>query len=188
MTLTCRVCKKEKDISELSKDTSQKYGVQKICIICKRIQAKKYIKILAKKRKEYPWILTLDHIQQRCENPNVRSYKNYGGKGIKCLITKEELKFLWFRDKAYLMKQPSIDRKKNDKDYALENCQYIEMLANTIKGSDRKIKQMTMNEEFVNNWDNAKEAAKSLGFDHSTICDAVRGKYKQAYNFKWELL
>ena len=86
-----------------------------------------------KYRLKYPWKRTLESIKQRCNNPNNISYKYYGLKGIKCLITMEEIKFLWFRDKAYLMDKPSIDREDNDGHYILKNCQFIEMQINSQK-------------------------------------------------------
>ena len=52
---------------------------------------------------------------------------------MRCLITAEELKILWFRDKAYLMKKPSIDRKNNEGDYTFKNCQYLEHKLNSGK-------------------------------------------------------
>jgi hypothetical protein len=61
-----------------------------------------------------PYKYILKSIKFRCENPNCERYKNYGGRGIKCLITKEEIKELWYRDKAYEMKKPSIDRIENN--------------------------------------------------------------------------
>jgi len=80
---------------------------------------------------KYPWKFTLQHIKQRCNNSNHTHYKYYGGRGIKCLITEEELKFLWFRDCAYELEQPSIHRIDNDSDYELNNCQYIEKSKNS---------------------------------------------------------
>lgn len=62
----------------------------------------------------------------RTSNPKFEQYKDYGGRGIKCLITKEELKFLWFRDKAFMLKKPSINRIDNDGHYTVDNCNYIE--------------------------------------------------------------
>lgn len=82
---------------------------------------------------KFPWIRTLKNIKDRCNNINNKDYKNYGGRGIKCLIASEELKKLWFRDKAYLLKVPSIDREDNNGNYTFENCQYIEMIENNIK-------------------------------------------------------
>lgn len=89
------------------------------------------------KQKEYninfPLRKRLRNIKQRCEYPNDKKYKYYGGKGIKCLLTMSDLKFLWERDKANLMKQPSIDRLNPSGDYTLENCQFIEMQVNRKK-------------------------------------------------------
>ena len=92
----------------------------------KRKQDKKY-------HKKHPWVRTLGYIRRRCNNPKCKDYKYYGLRGIKCLITKEELKYLWFRDKAYEMKKPSIDRKENNGDYELSNCQYMELTKNSEK-------------------------------------------------------
>lgn len=86
------------------------------------------------KRKELlPWQKTLQYIKQRCNNPNHKSYKYYGGRGIKNFLTKDDIKYLWFRDKAYLMEKPSIDRKDNDGNYIFYNCQYIEFVQNINK-------------------------------------------------------
>lgn len=91
---------------------------------------------LAIARIHIPWFMTLSRIRTRCLNKsasNYRIYKNYGGRGIKCLITADELKRLWFRDKAYKMKRPSIDRIDNDGHYTFDNCQYLELSENSIK-------------------------------------------------------
>lgn len=77
-----------------------------------------------------PWLATYHSINLRRTNPINKSYKYYGGKGIKLLITKEELKSLWFRDKAFLLKRPSIDRINSDGHYELKNCRYIELIEN----------------------------------------------------------
>jgi hypothetical protein len=54
------------------------------------------------------------------------------------LITEEELKELWFRNKAYLMKQPTIDRKDNNKNYTFENCQFLEKNIHDKKSGKEK--------------------------------------------------
>ena len=89
-----------------------------------------------------PWNKFFSGIKERCNNKTHRSYKGYGGKGIRCLITSNELKELWFRDKAYNLKRPSIDRKDSNKDYIFYNCQFIELSENVAKSNrERKIKR-----------------------------------------------
>lgn len=73
-----------------------------------------------------PWKKTLCGIKQRCLNKKSASYYRYGGRGIKVNITADELKVLWFRDKAYLMDTPSIHRIDNDGNYEFGNCMYVE--------------------------------------------------------------
>ena len=67
------------------------------------------------------------NIRQRCTNPNDPKYQWYGGKHISPQIALEEIIYLWVRDKAGSMIQPSIDRLDCAGDYTLENCRFIEM-------------------------------------------------------------
>lgn len=73
-----------------------------------------------------PWYRSYAHAKSRCTNKNVPSYKYYGAKGIKFLMTPDEFKYIWFRDKAFLFDTPTIDRKNPAKDYILENCRFVE--------------------------------------------------------------
>ena len=81
-----------------------------------------------------PWYKSYACIKARCNYRKTNSYKYYGGKGIKCLITPLELKIIWFRDKAYNMDRPSVDRINNTKNYTLDNCRYIELVENVLEG------------------------------------------------------
>ena len=54
----------------------------------------------------------------------------YGGKGIKNYLTREALKILWFRDEAYNLKEPSIDRWDSKLSYTFDNCRFIEFREN----------------------------------------------------------
>jgi hypothetical protein len=100
----------------------------------KKICTEKYREYRKSKFYKTPWDRTYYNIVQRCRNKNeIR----YGGRGIKNNITKEELKFLWFRDKAYLMKQPNIHRINNDGNYDIGNCVYMEKIEHDLVGSGR---------------------------------------------------
>lgn len=86
------------------------------------------------------WERTLYAIRQRCNNPNWKNFHRYGGRGIKCLITKGELKRLWFQCDASQMVRPSIDRFDNNGDYVIGNCRYIELKDNARKRENTRRK------------------------------------------------
>lgn len=80
-------------------------------------------KSIEKYEKSHPWFLNFSAIKGRCEyNPK----QNYYKKGIKCKITLNQIKELWFRDKAYLMEKPCISRNNHNKDYIFSNCKFEE--------------------------------------------------------------
>ena len=85
-----------------------------------------------KVKKSYvPWLTTLFKAKTRCNSVNNRYHK----RGIKCFLTQEEIKTIWFRDKAYLLKHPSIDRIDNNGNYIFDNCRYIELSENSRLGN-----------------------------------------------------
>lgn len=89
-------------------------------------------------KKENPMIFVLEAIKARCNNPGAQNYKWYGGRGIKCLITVEELKFLWKRDGGHLLEYPSIDRIDPNGHYTISNCRFIELTENTRRAAIRR--------------------------------------------------
>lgn len=133
--------------------------------------------------KNQPWKRILENIKKRCQNPKNDHYKWYGKKGIECKITEEEVKTLWFRDKAYLMVKPSIDRKKSNKNYTLDNCQFIEHKENSVKDKRKIVLQYDLNENFIREWRSTADVTKKLGFSH--IVDCCNFKRKTANKFIW---
>jgi hypothetical protein len=88
-------------------------------------------------KKLYPWKFTLKGIKDRCNYASRKNYKDYGGKGIKCLITEDELKQLWYDCEAFAMEKPCISRIDHDDHYVYGNCEYVEFLDNVKDRNNR---------------------------------------------------
>ena len=94
-----------------------------------------------KYKQKHRWVMNLSNAQQRCNNPKYPCYKSYGGRGIKCLLTLDEIKYLWDRDNAELMEQPVCSRDNHDKNYTLENCHFIEKREHNRIHSGRRLRR-----------------------------------------------
>ena len=129
---TCSKCKKEKPLTEFHK--YRKRGESYYNVPCKNCMAENYNQF----RIRNPWLNNYQGAKKRCENIKSKKYPRYGGRGIKFLMTMEDFKTLWFRDKAHLLKKPSIDRKNNDGNYELSNCRFIELSENSRLGGKLK--------------------------------------------------
>ena len=160
------------------------------------------------KKKPEIWVQTYKGIKGRCNSPKNRYHK----RGIKCLITKEELKSLWFRDKAYSMKRPSIDRINNNGNYELQNCRYIEFSENARLGNmgrinnENQTKSMLRNIEKANRlgrqtrrpvsnyykgmrirtFNSITEASKHYDILQSSIVNCCKGLSKTSGGFVWK--
>lgn len=121
--------------------------------------------------------------KQRCTNPNNKDYKNYFGKNIKFNITYIEFKKLWIRDKAWLLKSPTIDRIDNDGDYTYDNCQFIENSLNASKDKLKPILQFDLQGNFIKEFSSQKEASIQLQITQSSISYTCSGRYKQSKGF-----
>ena len=78
-----------------------------------------------------PEYATWSQMKQRCLNPNVSAYKNYGERGI--MVCEDWMEFEGFLKDMGHMPGPgySIDRMDSDGNYEPDNCQWITRSENT---------------------------------------------------------
>ena len=182
ITKLCINCKQEKLLSDFGKDNSHKDKLSNYCVLCSRLLSKI-------NRDKYPWKVVYKAIKQRCENKNRKDYKSYGAKGIKALLTVTEIKFLWFRDNAFEMKQPSIDRLNDNGNYELSNCQIIEQEKNfqkVVNKSKKSVIQLDLNNYFIKEFDSIAEANRKTSIAASNISACCKGKHKHAGGYIWK--
>jgi hypothetical protein len=132
----CTKCKQEKPLEDFYRLDRGKDGKCPACKKCMYAQSRawrarnlEYARCLdrmeAKKRWKYsPWGQRLNNIKQR-----VRRKKAYSG--IKVLLTKDDLRKLFYMANACSMEHPSIHRIDPYGDYSFENCCYIELSENS---------------------------------------------------------
>lgn len=131
-------------------------------------------------RKKNPWQSSLYGARARCRNKTKGSYDSYGGRGIKCHLTFDEIRSLWFRDGAALMLKPSIDRINPDGNYEIGNCRFIEILANA--GARRNVAAKLTDSAVLEMRQMRFEGgvletiAAKYGVDETTASNAIYGK------------
>ena len=73
-----------------------------------------------------PWYYHYDSVMTRCYGRTQAYFK----RGITLHLTANDVKWLWIRDRAALMYQPSLDRIDTQGHYTLANCRFIELVKN----------------------------------------------------------
>ena len=170
----CSVCESEKPITDFFRDyhASGSYSY-----VCKQCQNEKRRKIFI----ERPWVKHYRWMRTRCLCLSTNGHEYY--KNIKPLITIEEVKFLYERDKAAEMKRPSLDRKDSTKDYTLDNCQFIEMIENSRKITNKPIFQLDLKMNLIKEFVSVAEASRELKISTNSISKCANGKIQQVKGF-----
>lgn len=190
----CSGCNKIKELNDFGKDLSRKDKLSLYCLDCLKIKAKRNYQnnkqvILERKKnqhKEFPWQITWNAINQRCNNKNHIAYRYYGARGIKNLFKNwDEIKFLWFRDKAYLMKQPTIDRQDDNGNYCVDNCKFVEQGYNSTKAHNKSVLQFDLNGKLLKEWNSIKEASEYFNVRSPSIGSCLRGLTNTSCGFIW---
>ena len=175
----CKGCDKDLPISFFNKKLK---GLQHLCKSCN----KRYLKL---HRLLYPERQILSGIKQRCNNPKSKDYKDYGLRGIKCLISETEILKLMIQDNYKDLKNPTINRKNNDGNYCFDNCEFIEEGLNSAERNTRvlskAILQFDLDNNYIQEFSSLTTAAKIIKISRAAICSALKGRTKTAGGFKW---
>lgn len=135
-------------------------------------------------QKNNPWRRSYDGAKSRCA-PNGAYYK----RGTKFSMSVEEFKYLWFRDKAALMKRPSIDRIDSNGDYILSNCRFIELEQNRRRYWCKPVAQCDFKTgKIINKFATLWQAAIAMGVTPTEISRAAKGQrnIRRCKGFAWK--
>ena len=176
----CERCGKE--------PTYGKSNNSRYCSGCRLVVIRELHRGYHRKFHKTPWDKRYHGIRSRCCS---KGY--YGKKGIKNLITANEIKKLWFRDKAWLLEKPNIDRIDTKGNYVFSNCRFIENRENVsraIRGrpSHRRkiVRQYNLKGKFLREYPSLTSASESIKRSLVTVHDAITGKRKTSGGYKWE--
>ena len=89
------------------------------------------------KSKEHPLYKTWETMRARCNNPNRREYKNYGGRGIR--VCKRWDNFaLFIKDMGERPTDTTLDRINVNGNYTPKNCRWADRI--TQRNNQRKVR------------------------------------------------
>jgi len=205
----CKKCSNDKKKNEFKKNKACKDGIQLVCRECdKKIAAnyyKKNRKVMLSKFKAYAIkhreeikeyrekyfsskhgkiMQIMQNIRKRCDEPTNKRFHRYGGRGIKNLLTYDDISMLWERDKANSLVKPSLDRIDVNGNYEIDNCQFIEMKENSRKDLIKSVNQLTIDGDLIKTWEAITYAEKD-GFQRANIIKCCKGHRKSHKGYMW---
>ena len=124
--------------------------------------------------------------KDRCENQKNKAFKSYGSRGIKFLLTPEQIRELWIRDRASELKKPSIDRIDNNGNYCVENCRFIEHEENVLRARCKPVQQYDMGYNLIKIYPSLKEAAQDNNLDPQEIAQCCNLERENLDGHYWE--
>jgi hypothetical protein len=108
------------------------------------------------------------HIMDRCYNPNVKAYKDYGGRGIKVCDRWHDFLNFYADMHAGRKHGLEIDRRDNDGDYSPENCHWVTRQQNC--NNRRNTRKIT----FQGKTQSMKQWSTELGLDYGMLVSRLR--------------
>ena len=133
---------------------------------------------------------------QRCENPNDKAYKDYGGRGIK--VCERWRKFEnFYADMGNRPEDKSLDRwPDNDGDYEPDNCKwstYLEQAQNKrpMSCGNAKRRWFFAYDSNTGNWfedNNQSQFAKEHGLSKSRISECLHKKHEISKGWTFDFL
>ncbi len=189
-TKECTKCFVDRPLDEFYKDKSKPDEHRPDCKACVLTYQSQHKTERTKYNKEYnllnPWKRILGNINYRINTNEPRITPYYKEKGIKNFLTEQGIKELWVRDNADAMLLPEIDRKDNNKNYTLENCQFIEMILHRKKDNSKIILQYDLDGKYIKAWNSIKEASEQLNICDTGIIQVAKGKRITAGGYIWK--
>ena len=102
------------------------------------------------------WKRLIGWIKSRCENQSW-SARNYRDRGIECRLTLYDVVRVWFRDNAWMLKSPQMDRIDPEGHYEMGNVRFIERSENLARRRTQNATSRYFNDDTQPTLNNGRE-------------------------------